>query len=87
LIGSKPTTKEVIMPRLTDQEQQEIIRYLEADKPLPEVGCQYRMSIEDTKPFMLPAIRRRISVHKPQAIETRVVPADAAGCRKSQCIR
>lgn len=24
------------MPRLTDQEQQEIIRYLEADKPLPE---------------------------------------------------
>ena len=24
------------MPRLTEQEQQEIIRYLEADKPLPE---------------------------------------------------
>jgi len=23
------------MPRLTEQEQQEIIRYLEADKPLP----------------------------------------------------
>jgi hypothetical protein len=24
------------MPRLTEQEQQEIIRYLEADKPLPD---------------------------------------------------
>jgi hypothetical protein len=24
------------MPRLTDQEQQEIIRYLEADKPRPD---------------------------------------------------
>jgi hypothetical protein len=24
------------MPRLTEQEQQEIIRYIEADKPLPE---------------------------------------------------
>lgn len=24
------------MPRLTEQEQQEIIRYVEADKPLPE---------------------------------------------------
>ena len=24
------------MPRLTEQEQQEIVRYIEADKPLPE---------------------------------------------------
>ena len=24
------------MPRLTEQEQQEIVRYLEADKPLPD---------------------------------------------------
>ena len=24
------------MPRLTDREQQEIIRYLEADRPLPD---------------------------------------------------
>jgi len=24
------------MPRLTEQEQQEIIRYIEADKPLPD---------------------------------------------------
>lgn len=24
------------MPRLTEQEQQEILRYIEADKPLPE---------------------------------------------------
>jgi len=27
------------MPRLTEQEQQEIIRYLEADKPLPDRFC------------------------------------------------
>jgi hypothetical protein len=24
------------MPRLTEQEQQEIVRYIEADKPLPD---------------------------------------------------
>ena len=28
------------MPRLTEQEQQEIIRFMNADKPLPE---KYRM--------------------------------------------
>jgi len=28
--------KSIFMPRLTEQEQQEIIRYLEADKPLPD---------------------------------------------------
>ena len=27
------------MPRLTEQEQQEIIRYIEADKPLPDKFC------------------------------------------------
>ena len=26
------------MPRLTEQEQQEILRYLEADKPLPDLS-------------------------------------------------
>jgi hypothetical protein len=27
---------EILMPRLTEQEQQEIIRFIEADKPLPD---------------------------------------------------
>ncbi|MGE0882608.1 MAG: site-specific DNA-methyltransferase [Blastocatellales bacterium] len=34
------------MPRLTDQEQQEIIRYIEADKPLPE---KYRFLLFEDK--------------------------------------
>jgi hypothetical protein len=34
------------MPRLTDQERQEIIRYLEADKPLPE---KYRFLLFEDK--------------------------------------
>ena len=34
------------MPRLTEQEQQEIIRYLEADKPLPD---KYRFLLFDDK--------------------------------------
>jgi hypothetical protein len=28
--------KRIFMPRLTEQEQQEIVRYIEADKPLPD---------------------------------------------------
>jgi hypothetical protein len=35
------------MPRLTDQEQQEIIRYLEADKPLPD---KYRFLLFEPRP-------------------------------------
>ena len=34
------------MPRLTEQEQQEIIRYIEADKPLPD---KYRFLLFDEK--------------------------------------
>lgn len=34
------------MPPLTEQEQQEIIRFLEADKPLPE---KYRFLLFDTR--------------------------------------
>ena len=34
------------MPRLTEQEQQEIIRFLEADKPLPD---KYRFLLFDDK--------------------------------------
>src|SRR3990167_6930201 len=34
------------MPRLTEQEQQEIIRYLEADKPLPD---KYRFLLFEDK--------------------------------------
>ena len=34
------------MPRLTDQEQQDILRYLEADKPLPD---KYRFLLFDDK--------------------------------------
>jgi len=34
------------MPRLTEQEQQEIIRYIEADKPLPE---KYRFLLFEDK--------------------------------------
>ena len=34
------------MPRLTEQEQQEIIRYIEADKPLPE---RYRFLLFEDK--------------------------------------
>ncbi len=30
------TVQGIHMPRLTEQEQQEIIRYIEADKPLPD---------------------------------------------------
>ena len=31
------TAKErIFMPRLTEQEQQEIVRFIEADRPLPE---------------------------------------------------
>lgn len=35
------------MPRLTEQEQQEIIRYLEADKPLPD-----SIKLRQTRPFV-----------------------------------
>jgi len=34
------------MPRLTEQEQQDIIRYIEADKPLPD---KYRFLLFDEK--------------------------------------
>ncbi len=34
------------MPRLTEQEQQEVIRFLEADRPLPE---KYRFLLFDDK--------------------------------------
>ena len=34
------------MPRLTEQEQQEIIRFLEADKPLPD---KYRFLLFEDK--------------------------------------
>jgi hypothetical protein len=34
------------MPRLTEQEQQEIIRFIEADKPLPE---KYRFLLFEDK--------------------------------------
>ncbi len=34
------------MPRLTDQEQQDIIRFLEADKPLPD---KYRFLVFEDK--------------------------------------
>ena len=34
------------MPRLTEQEQQEIIRFFEADKPLPE---KYRFLLFEDK--------------------------------------
>ena len=34
------------MPRLTEQEQQEIVRYIEADKPLPE---KYRFLLFEDK--------------------------------------
>jgi len=34
------------MPRLTEQEQQEIIRFIEADKPLPE---KYRFLLFEEK--------------------------------------
>ena len=34
------------MPRLTEQEQQEVIRFLEADKPLPD---KYRFLLFDDK--------------------------------------
>ena len=34
------------MPRLTEQEQQEIIRFLEADKPLPD---KYRFLLFEEK--------------------------------------
>ena len=34
------------MPRLTEQEQQEVVRYIEADKPLPE---KYRFLLFEDK--------------------------------------
>ena len=38
--------KKIIMPRLTEQEQQEIIRFIEADKPLPD---KYRFLLFEDK--------------------------------------
>ena len=35
------------MPRLTEQEQQEIIRFIEADRPLPEKMARLRQWGED----------------------------------------
>ena len=35
-----------LMPRLTEREQQEIIRYIEADKPLPD---KYRFLLFEDK--------------------------------------
>jgi len=44
--GGGACNKENAMPRLTEQEQQEIIRYLEADKPLPD---KYRFLLFEDK--------------------------------------
>src|ERR1700690_3610531 len=44
-MGSLPPTT-LHMPRLTDQERQEIIRYIEADKPLPD---KYRFLLFEDK--------------------------------------
>jgi hypothetical protein len=33
------------MPRLTEQEQQEIVRFIEADRPLPEGFKEYKGKI------------------------------------------
>ena len=38
--------REMLMPRLTEREQQEIIRYIEADKPLPD---KYRFLLFEDK--------------------------------------
>ncbi|MFZ1935102.1 MAG: hypothetical protein WCB27_06970, partial [Thermoguttaceae bacterium] len=48
LTGPHPRAekKGIAMPRLTEQEQQEIIRFIEADKPLPE---KYRFLLFEDK--------------------------------------
>ena len=43
------------MPRLTEQEQQEIIRFIEADKPLPE---KYRFLLFIVKPIITRTLAR-----------------------------
>ncbi len=46
-----------------------------------------RMSIVDTKPFMLLCVWRRIVVHMPQGIDIPALPVDVADYRKPQCIQ
>ena len=36
MISARIREGKIIMPRLTEQEQQEIVRFIEADRPLPE---------------------------------------------------
>src|SRR5256885_10995536 len=43
---SAPPRPRISMPRLTDTEKQEVIRFLEADKPLPD---KYRFLLFDDK--------------------------------------
>ena len=45
-----------------------------------------RMSMVDTKPFMLPVLQHRISVHRPQVTRIPARPGGAADCRRSRCI-
>ncbi len=44
--NQRPTSKEAAMPQLTDQEKQEILRFIEANKPLPD---KYRFLLFDDK--------------------------------------
>ena len=43
--GQNTAKERVFMPRLTEQEQQEIVRFIEADRPLPEGFKEYKGKI------------------------------------------
>ena len=44
--GQKTAKERIFMPRLTKQEQQEILRFIEADRPLPD---KYRFLLFEDK--------------------------------------
>ena len=76
------------MPRLTEQEQQEIIRYLEADKPLPDkywflLFEPNRGSNRGSKPGSSLLLAHRLLARLPQnkARLGRTSPGDDAGSK------
>ena len=67
------------------REAADVPRYLESCS-LQKASGWGRMSMVDTKPFMLPVLQHRISVHRPQVTRIPARPGGAADCRRSRCI-
>ena len=75
------------MARLTDQEKQEILRYMEEDKPLPD---KYRFLLfEDKREVELVRVRKRPSSRVPflkwivEDARTRAGPTSSFGATTS----